>query len=598
MILDNLDEIYQEVLEELSYRVGIVNLKDAYHFAIFNDIVKESKLAPYSDIVIQSLCEADDAGKIWVKNKDSQNIYQVQKGNFDSSVHMPASSAEVEKHQAKEKGDKSKIEPKTAKQPSSQQDNGYRGNKNKSLKKGDPTKTDEFNKVAPPSDSDFAEKNKKYANPTPPQPYKLPENIAKNAKFPKKYLTALERMMNTKPTGPGIKWAHYSDIPGGQGQISAQAGELMTMMGTTMDDAQFEEFTNSLLQHESELIKNNSNLKTEGSRIITKSWINSSKNNRTAILNRIKTQYPNSTIMASAWDTKDDVEALGLSEYGANKGFSTDVYFKIKKENGEEVLDEVSLKKSSEVNFLNSGAGKFMEWDENLPDEINQNVYRENQRKRLVEYGNVFKKDVENLLNKNDELSNKLKSVFESKNISFEEALNDLQKGKGSRGKSKVILEAIKALADSGNTKAKNYLKTNDEIHREFQSKAILAITENPKMKAGMLNEIRSEFPLKAVSDGEETMAIGINSLDKPIMKSIFGTDDFNEIKEKLTAEPGPPPFLGYKANIGSKIIPLAKIGVREDGVGYGGQIKFEMNLDPRFAKILEKANKEIYGNK
>ena len=589
MILDNLDEIYQEVLEELSYRVGVVNLKDAYHFALFTELVEQSELSEYTDLVIESLCEADDAGKIMVKNIKSGNIYPINKSGFKSKIHQRASSADIEKAQAKE------TQPKKLEKSPSQQDNGYKGKKNKSLKKGDPTKTDEFNKGLLPSDIDFEKRNKKYANPIPPQPYKLPENIIKNAKFPKKYVSALERMMNTKPTGDGTKWTHYSDIPGGQGQISAQAGELMSMMGVTMNDDEFEEFTNSLLQHESELIKNNENLKTEGSRIVTKSWITASKNNRTAILNRIKTQYPNSTIMASAWDTKDDVEAIGLSEYNANKGFSTDVYFKIKKENGEEILDEVSLKKSSEVNFLNSGAGKFMEWDDNLPDEINQNVYKENQRQRLVKYGNIFKKDIENLLSKDDRTSKLLKNVFESKNISFEDALVDLEKGKGSRGKTKVILECIKALANDGNKDALSYLKTNDELHREFQTKAILAITENPKMKAGMLNEIRSEFPLKAISDGEETMAIGINSLDKPIMKSIFGTDDFDEIKEKLTAESGPPPFLGYKANIGSKIIPLAKIEIREDGVGYGGNIKFEMKLDARFAKVLAKANLQIY---
>lgn len=146
MILNNLDEIYQEVLEELSYRVGIVNLKDGYQFAIFNEILKESALAPYSDILIQSLCEVDDAGKVWVKKKDSGNIYQVKKGNFDDSIHIAASSAEVEKQQNKEaepkkseptKVEKPKKEPKVEPKPKEQTTNVDRSGfdtKNKNYK--------------------------------------------------------------------------------------------------------------------------------------------------------------------------------------------------------------------------------------------------------------------------------------------------------------------------------------------------------------------------------------------------------------------------------------------------------------------------------
>ena len=114
-------------------------------------------------------------------------------------------------------------------------------------------------------------------------------------------------------------------------------------------------------------------------------------------------------------------------------------------------------------------------------------------------------------------------------------------------------------------------------------------------MKAGMLEEIKKEFPLKSVSDGEETMAIGPNSLDKKVMEKIFGTSDFEQIKEKLVAEDGNPPYLGYKADLDGKVIPLATIVVREYVVGYVGQIKFEMQLDKRFSKTLETANKDIY---
>ena len=68
-----------------------------------------------------------------------------------------------------------------------------------------------------------------------------------------------------------------------------------------------------------------------------------------------------------------------------------------------------------------------------------------------------------------------------------------------------------------------------------------------------------------------------------------------DKIKEKLISEEGPPPFLGYRAEVGDGVIPIAEVGVREDGVGYGGQIKFEMKLDKRFANRLSEATSKIY---
>ena len=43
---------------------------------------------------------------------------------------------------------------------------------------------------------------------------------------------------------------------------------------------------------------------------------------------------------------------MGLTDYEKNKGFSTDMYVKVKTADGEELLDEVSLKKDKNVNFL------------------------------------------------------------------------------------------------------------------------------------------------------------------------------------------------------------------------------------------------------
>ena len=143
--------------------------------------------------------------------------------------------------------------------------------KDKTLKKIDTLDTEDFKRDIEPDQEKFDKKNKKFAVPEPPPPYKLPDSISNNAKFPKKYVAALERMVNTKNSGDAQKWSHYSDLAGGAGQISAQAGELMAMMGSAMNDEEFNDFANSINSHVDEQVKNNKDLKADGKRVVTKS---------------------------------------------------------------------------------------------------------------------------------------------------------------------------------------------------------------------------------------------------------------------------------------------------------------------------------------
>ena len=484
------------------------------------------------------------------------------------------------------------------------QANGYVGDKDKTVSKGNPSETEEYQKDHEPDDEEFDKRNEKHKNPEPPPPLKL-DGIIKNPKFPKRYVKMLERMSNSRLTTTTKKWEHFSDIPGGAGQIKAQGGELMTMIGSSLDDDEFNNLMNVLEEHEERLKKDNAGsdgkpgifqkvtsgrvVDNPGSRIIDKTWIQSARNNRKAILDRLEKQYGEGTkIIGSAWDSKDEVEAMGLSDYENNKGFSTDCYFKVEKPNGEQVIDEVSLKKSTKVNFLNSGAGDFKNWDPDLPDEINQNVYREKARQRNIEFIEQNRQKVDEFLNSSD--GAKVNKLMKSKGIDFEKALQG-----NSRDKQNVLFQTIKLMSKT-NEDAKKIVEQDNKEHSEFVEKSVTAITENEKMKNGMLNTIRSEFPLKAVSDGEETMAIGPNSLDKETMKQIFGTDNYDEIKEKLVAEPGPPPFIGYNVEATDEVFPVAEVKIREDGRGYGGQFKFEMVLHKDFAPRLENAQKEIYG--
>jgi len=656
-------QLIDKLLRELNTRVGIVDIYDKDQQSMMSEILSEWGNYDEKKIIFEFLTEKDDektaedekytntGGSGYVKAGDYEKWKSDPKGfsgetftKTPSGKYVPKKDDETGQKAEKELGkdvkansDYAKKEKERADRVAKQNDsseeksdtdttegNGYTGSKNKTLVDTNPIESENYQMDLEPNDDDFNKRNEKSANPTPPEPLKL-DGFIKNPKFPKRYTKVLERMVNSRITTETAKWAHFSNIEGGAGKISAQAGELMTMMGSTMSDDEWNEFSEALLKHEQELLDNHEDVfkkknakgklvDNPGSRIIDKSWVKAATQSRKAIIDRLEKQYgEGTTIVASSWDAKGEAESLGIQDYKVNKGFSTDMYLRVKKPNGEEVLDEISLKKSKNVNFLNSGAGQFKEWlGDDLPDEINQSVYKENQRESLSSTGQSIKSDIESLLSDNPEKAKELQKVFKSKGLDFNEALDNLQNGKGDyRKSSSVVMASIKSIADwpswgkkndkgpneGGNTVAQQYLKEASEKQTKFIEASIKSLSENPKMKEGMMTSIREEFPLKAVSEGEETMAIGDMSLDKDTMVEIFGTSKYDDIKEKLTSEPGPPPFLGYQAEVGSDVIPIAEVSVREDGVGYGGQIKFEMKLDPRFANTLKDATQKVYSS-
>lgn len=641
---------FQEILSELEYRIseGVIDLTKQSHIDELATILREHKVPNARDIAntarVHFSILKENSTKTTIKLKEAKrdidavlnqsfknpetgkqvkvssalgydktnkaysiannmlksagysedDIELVDAGPEDEEVPTPKQSNKKSTNKPKPKSD-IKISGAEERNKEKEPKAGSRiiGGKDKTLEKVDTLNSKAFTEKQIPDDSTFDLKNKKNQVGPPPPPYKIPKELYANSKVPPRHLKALERMMNTKANSDTAKWSYFSDLPGGAGQISAQAGELMTMISTTLDDKEAQSFFESLLQHEAEQIKQDPKLKSESSRVVTKSWIQAAMNNRKAITNRLRKEYPGAEIVAGAWDTQSEVEAMGLKDYKTNKGFSTDAYFKIKTKDGQEILDEVSLKKSTIVNFLNSGTGKLSEWDPNLPDEINPNVYQKNQRKALYSFASKNLNTLKKLALKDPEFE----ELVKTKKIDFDTAFAALEKGKGNRHINKIVFSAISIAAKKGDKSAQKYIEYVQDTHKEHQRAVISALGNNKKLKQGMLNSIREEFPLKAVGEGEESMAIGPNSLDREVLKNIFQTSDFEEIKQGLFAVTNEePPYLAYRAGKAGKVIPIATIVAREDGVGYGGQIKFEMQLDRRFAKILEQSNKEIYG--
>lgn len=617
---------FDEILDELKFHVGIVDLTKESQKQILvkllreRDIPSAQQLVDRASVVFKYIVENTPKRKRIlkeediVKSKKSGNIYTVQK--MDPSKHDVPTAAEIEKAKEKSGG----------KLPSSDEEEPVKGTnvfgttggasvfgpeseptettpkkrivngKDKTLSSENPLETEEFEKDLDPNDEEFAEKNKKFANPIPPPPFKIPESIANNPKFPKKYLKLFERMMNTQHVGAAKKISHFSNFPGGAGKLPAQAGELMTMMACTMSDDEWNEMQSAVSEHIKALTSQNPELKKDGTRIVNQTWLKAATNNRKAILKKVEKQYPGHKITAASWDTKSDVESLGLGNYG-DKGFSTDIYIRLENEKGEPLLEEISLKQNLKVNLLNSGTGKFFEWlgKDDVPDNINPQMFAKNERVKLAKFCEENAEAIRKLAEEDEDF----KKAMEEKGIDFDTALADTLKGKGSRERNKVLFEGIRALQRKGEGEsskvATDFINEMDADHANYVAEAVKAITTNERLRDGMLNEVKTEFPLKSVADGEESIALGEYMLDKSTMEVIFGTSDFEEFKQGLISEPGPPPFIAFKVKVGGRVIPIANIDIREDGRNYGGQFKFEMVVNDEFAKEIIKANRQVY---
>ena len=169
-----------------------------------------------------------------------------------------------------------------------------------------------------------------------------------NTKFPKKYLKVLARMLSTK-TG-GVTISDFTDASGA-GTLSSTMGELLTLMAVTIkDDNEAKEFFGMLRE----------NIKANGKdSIIDIGWVNSAEKVRKTQFERYDRKFGkgNWELDNMAWDVEGEVEALGMENYKQNKGFSTDVYAKVKV-GGKYILDEISLKKEIKANLLNATSGR------------------------------------------------------------------------------------------------------------------------------------------------------------------------------------------------------------------------------------------------
>ena len=91
-------------------------------------------------------------------------------------------------------------------------------------------------------------------------------------------------------------------------------------------------------------------------------------------------------------------------------------------------------------------------------------------------------------------------------------------------------------------------------------------------------------------------MSIGDMVLDRRTCEEMFGTSDFNEIREGLSISEDDKgnPIIVYTAQGTGEPVPLAQVNIRQKGKGYSGFPAFELKVHPDFGKRLKSSQQAL----
>jgi len=433
----NYKELIEELLQELSYRVGIVDIYNKEQQSLISEILTEWGEFEAKETIFRFLneddadTEGDDkdyvhlgAGIYVLKgDEDNENAQRYKKDDSGSMKAISAdAAADIKQSQGEKgkqaaantpqnqqggdvvspedveklKGVKKTIGPSSdyAKKEKERVDSvnngeetedeitiGVPGQKDKSLKDVDTTKSEVYtNPSTGVDDSEFEEGDAKPIYEKEEDKLKVSDldDYFKSGKIPKKYQTVITRLINTENGKQSIT-SYMSGV--GAGQLQSQAGEILTMASIGMSDDEFSGFISKLEEQVSKYPKGKKG-------VVTKEWLESVKHVRSVTIKRYDSQFGkgNWEIAASAWDVPDEFQALGNDDYTKNKGFSSDMYVKLSV-NGKPVLDEVSLKKDTTANIYNGVVTDIKNWSSNVPKSADIDEYKKGEIKRPLEYG-------------------------------------------------------------------------------------------------------------------------------------------------------------------------------------------------------------------
>ena len=179
--------------------------------------------------------------------------------------------------------------------------------------------------------------------------------------------------------------------------------------------------------------------------------------------------------------------------------------------------------------------------------------------------------------------------------------------GKGNTASDRIqkIVWYATVIGSATNKNIDEQRKSIEENTREHCNAVIEVINKIPSVKTGMLYAIREEFPLKALFEAEEAMALAQYNCDPKVLNEIFKDSEGNsiksyeEIEDKLEISEDNKGNLAlvYKAGPEDEMVPIAQLEARSNGKGYSNSFKFTLKVHDNFKGSLKKGNKAAYGD-
>ena len=488
-------------------------------------------------------------------------------------------------------------------------------------------------------------------------PQELDDVLGSPRKFPKKYEKVLTRLLNTKKS-KDISITDFTNAAGG-GTLSSTAGEILTTIGMSIKDSQkakefFTKIENHIKSNGNESIMDKGWIKSASEvrsatvnrydrqfgkgnwELETMAWDIEEEVEALGLEDYKKNKgFSTDTYAKVKVNGKSILDEVSLKKSKTANLLNTttnrvdDIFFRGSASDEEvEEMDklnrEYSSAKGKEKKEIRQKQQELIDkYNKDVPEDAKVEVVK--QRQSNI-HSDGLKSNGSNLQKVNQDY-NKLSSDEKDKKFrelelmmgqnfspkqrkQFEEVLgsvgSDLSYDKlkeinsklglktDTRGiqKTSVMLHGMAKIF--GNSAGQTYDSLVENSHNHAGSVAN-AILSNDKAKAGLLKSIREDFPLKSLITGEENMTLGSLSADKGTLTEVFGTDNFNEIQEKLNVRETPPPAaIVYSAGPDEEVIPVAEIKTRPDGIGYGGTWKLEMKVHKDFASKIETAQSKL----